>query len=163
MPKWHPMLHTGRPQVENQGLKMWSILHRHALTQLVKVNSRLRRTARGVGEAGAAEASLRLSAAACAAGTARPRGEREACLPAVRGGGSGGAAQEAQAAGAGSVQGLRCASRAAPELFNLRLYPPRSPLLLPPRRESRCQQGRVSAERTHGLQAAGRGAVELPV
>src|ERR1035437_2380067 len=61
------------------------------------------------------------------------------------------------------IQGLRCTSRAAPALFNLRLYPPRSPLLLPPRRESRCQQGRVSAERTHGLQAAGRGAVELPV
>ena len=33
---------------------------------------RQRRTARGTGEAGAAEAALRLSQAACAAGTARP-------------------------------------------------------------------------------------------
>ena len=36
------------------------------------------------------------------ASTSRPRGQREACLPAVFGGGAGGSAQEAQAAGAGS-------------------------------------------------------------
>ena len=44
------------------------------------------------GEAGAAEAALRLSATACAVEPSRPGGEREASVPAVRGGRTDGAA-----------------------------------------------------------------------
>ena len=55
-------------------------------------------TARSLAVAGPAEAALRIPAVACAAGTARPSGQRDAHLPAVSSRRTGGSAAEEEAA-----------------------------------------------------------------